>query len=204
MRRGRAARPAGAPAMRKLGHEGQSTYSTERESAFRSLCVETHSLCRNEYILRPAVAAVKRSGVLGCRNENFACETVRCPRCRNENFACETQTRTLSGPPSTGASIQEDRLLLLFNTTRMVPGPPSTGDAIAMDGGMADTACYYTLYVTVHYTSICNCTAHPLSYATPESNPTLPPPPTPRSPALHRTPGCALASCTSTPCKATI
>ena len=59
MRRGRAARPAGAPAMRKLGHEGQSTYSTERESAFRSLCVETHSLCRNEYILRPAVAAVK-------------------------------------------------------------------------------------------------------------------------------------------------
>ena len=155
-------------------------------------------------VLRPAVAAVKRSGVLGCRNENFACETVLCPRCRNENFACETQTRTLSGPPSTGASIQEDRLLLLFNTTRMVPGPPSTGDAIAMDGGMADTACYYTLYVTVHYTSICNCTAHPLSYATPESNPTLPPPPTPRSPALHRTPGCALASCTSTPCKATI
>ena len=35
-------------------------------------------------------------------------------------------------------------LLLLFNTTRMVPGPPSTGVAIAMDGGMADTACYYT------------------------------------------------------------
>ena len=118
-RRGRAARPAGAPAMRKLGHEGQSTYSTERESAFRFLCVETHSLCRNEYILRPAVAAVKRSGVLGCRNENFACESVRCPRCRNENFACETQTRTLSGPPSTGASI-------------------------AMDGGVADTPCYYT------------------------------------------------------------
>ena len=38
-------------------------------------------------------------------------------------------------------------MLLLFNTTqraRMVPGPPSTGVAIAMDGGMADTACYYT------------------------------------------------------------
>ena len=35
-------------------------------------------------------------------------------------------------------------LLLLFNTTRMVPGPPSTGVAIAMDGGMADTTCYYT------------------------------------------------------------
>ena len=34
--------------------------------------------------------------------------------------------------------------LLLFNTTRIVPGPPSTGVAIAMDGGMADTACYYT------------------------------------------------------------
>ena len=27
---------------------------------------------------------------------------------------------------------------------RMVPGPPSTGVAIAMDGGMADKACYYT------------------------------------------------------------
>ena len=36
------------------------------------------------------------------------------------------------------------RYLLLFNTTRMVPGPPSTGVAIAKDGGMADTACYYT------------------------------------------------------------
>ena len=35
-------------------------------------------------------------------------------------------------------------LLLLFNTTRMVPGPPSAGVAIAMDGGMADTTCYYT------------------------------------------------------------
>ena len=36
-------------------------------------------------------------------------------------------------------------MLLLFNTTqRMVPGPPSTGVAIAMDWGMADTACYYT------------------------------------------------------------
>ena len=36
-------------------------------------------------------------------------------------------------------------MLLLFNTTRMVSGPPSsTGVAIAMDGGMADTACYYT------------------------------------------------------------
>ena len=35
-------------------------------------------------------------------------------------------------------------VLLLFNTTRMVPGPPSTGVAIAMDGGMADTVCYYT------------------------------------------------------------
>ena len=45
-------------------------------------------------------------------------------------------------------------MLLLFNTSaprraararaRMVPGPPSTGVAIAMDGGMADTACYYT------------------------------------------------------------
>ena len=35
----------------------------------------------------------------------------------------------------------EVSLLLLFNTTRMVPGTPSTGVAIAMDGGMADTAC---------------------------------------------------------------
>jgi hypothetical protein len=35
-------------------------------------------------------------------------------------------------------------LLLLFNTTRALSGPPSTGAAIAMDGGVADTACYYT------------------------------------------------------------
>ena len=46
-----------------------------------------------------------------------------CPRhlgCRNENFACETHTtHTLSGPPSTRA-------------------------AIAMVGGVADTACSYT------------------------------------------------------------
>ena len=35
----------------------------------------------------------------------------------------------------------EVSLLLLFKTTRMVPGTPSTGVAIAMDGGMADTAC---------------------------------------------------------------
>jgi hypothetical protein len=35
-------------------------------------------------------------------------------------------------------------LLLLFNTTRITSGPPSAGAAIAMDGGMADTACYYT------------------------------------------------------------
>ena len=33
----------------------------------------------------------------------------------------------------------EVSLLQLFNTTRMVPGTPSTG--VAMDGGMADTAC---------------------------------------------------------------
>ena len=28
----------------------------------------------------------------------------------------------------------------------MVPGPPSTGVAIAMDGGMADTACYFLFH----------------------------------------------------------
>ena len=31
-------------------------------------------------------------------------------------------------------------MLLLFNTTRTTSGPPSTGAAIAMDGGVADTA----------------------------------------------------------------
>ena len=59
---------------------------------------------------------------------------------------CETQTRTLSGPPSTGASIAMDggvadtpcyytgrlALLLLFNTTRTHSGPPSTGATITM------------------------------------------------------------------------
>jgi hypothetical protein len=30
------------------------------------------------------------------------------------------------------------------HTTRTLSGPPSTGAAIAMDGGVADTACYYT------------------------------------------------------------
>ena len=67
---------------------------------------------------------------------------------------CETQTRTLSGPPSTGASIAMDGgvadtpcyytgtlLLLLFNTTRARTHsrPPSTGATITMDGGVADT-----------------------------------------------------------------
>ena len=45
---------------------------------------------------------------------------------------------------TTRAHTPDTQVLLLFNTTRMVPGPPSTGVAIAMDGGMADTACYYT------------------------------------------------------------
>jgi len=31
-------------------------------------------------------------------------------------------------------------VLLLFNTTRTLSVPPSTGAAIAVDGGMADTA----------------------------------------------------------------
>ena len=35
-------------------------------------------------------------------------------------------------------------LLLLFNTTRTTSGPPSTRASIAMDGGVADTTCYYT------------------------------------------------------------
>jgi len=30
------------------------------------------------------------------------------------------------------------------HTTRTLSRPPSTGAAIAMDGGVADTACYYT------------------------------------------------------------
>ena len=30
------------------------------------------------------------------------------------------------------------------HTTRTLSGPPSTGAAIALDGGVADTACYYT------------------------------------------------------------
>ena len=47
-------------------------------------------------------------------------------------------------PASDLSGLEGGGLLLLFNTTRMVPGPPSTGVAIAMDGGMADTACYYT------------------------------------------------------------
>ena len=40
-------------------------------------------------------------------------------------------------------------LLLLFNTTRISPDPPKHGgrynryNCIAVDGGMADTACYF-------------------------------------------------------------
>ena len=30
------------------------------------------------------------------------------------------------------------------HTTRTLSGPPSTGAAVAMDAGVADTACYYT------------------------------------------------------------
>ena len=73
-------------------------------------------------------------------------------------------TRMLSGPPSgvllllfnttrkapdpsTRASTciaMDGGVLLLFNTTRTTSGPPSTGAAIAMDGGVADTTCFYT------------------------------------------------------------
>jgi hypothetical protein len=35
-------------------------------------------------------------------------------------------------------------LRLLFNTTRTTSGPSSTRAFIAMDGGLADTTCYYT------------------------------------------------------------
>jgi len=56
---------------------------------------------------------------------------------------CETQTRTLSGVRTPRGPLSLD-LLVLFNTTRTLSGPPSTRAAIAMDGGVADTACYYT------------------------------------------------------------
>jgi hypothetical protein len=52
---------------------------------------------------------------------------------------------TTSLPPSFGCcccSTQRARMLSGPNS-----GPPGTGAAIAMDGGMADTACYYTLAV---------------------------------------------------------
>ena len=61
-------------------------------------------------------------------------------------LCCETHNAHNLRTPKHGSRYRygRRRLLLLFNTTRMVPGPPSTGVAIAMDGGMADTACYYT------------------------------------------------------------
>jgi hypothetical protein len=42
----------------------------------------------------------------------------------------------LGAPPFRAAAVK--------HTTRALSGPPSTGAAIAMDGGVADTACYYT------------------------------------------------------------
>ena len=40
--------------------------------------------------------------------------------------------------------------LLLFNTTRIHSGPPSTRASIAMDGGVADTTCYYNAAAVQH------------------------------------------------------
>jgi hypothetical protein len=38
-------------------------------------------------------------------------------------------------------------VLLPFNTTRTTSGPPSTGAAIAMDGGVTDTARANTTHI---------------------------------------------------------
>ena len=42
------------------------------------------------------------------------------------------------------ASAAAAHMLLLFNTTRTLSGPPSTRASIAMDGGVADTTWLYT------------------------------------------------------------
>jgi hypothetical protein len=56
-------------------------------------------------------------------------------------------------PPRLGPRTPDVSVTLCFyycsanavkHTTRTLYGPPSTGAAIAMDGGVADTACYYT------------------------------------------------------------
>ena len=45
-----------------------------------------------------------------------------------------------------GAVAARERAAAVKHTTRTLSGPPSTGAAIAMYGGVADTACYYTLH----------------------------------------------------------
>ena len=51
-------------------------------------------------------------------------------------------SRRLAHEWSSSAQNEEDEilLLLLFNTTRTLSGPPSTRATITMDGGVADTA----------------------------------------------------------------
>ena len=47
---------------------------------------------------------------------------------------------TVCADARSGAARWHEAVLLLFNTTRTLSGPPSTGAAIAMDGGVTDTA----------------------------------------------------------------
>ena len=64
---------------------------------------------------------------------------------------CETFTFTLNchlgnkhSQRSRGDTTWKAQGLAVKHTTRTLSGPPSTRTAIAMDGGVADTACYYT------------------------------------------------------------
>ena len=50
-------------------------------------------------------------------------------------MTCETEKCDVANTPKLNGA-----LLLLLNTTRTLSGPPSTGATITMDGGVADTA----------------------------------------------------------------
>ena len=83
----------------------------------------------------------KNRAVIGMVRSRFG--GLRCTKMPSVGLKCCKEMRQCSRDLRQ-STIVPVIVLLLFNTTRMVPGPPSTGVAIAMDGGMADTACYYT------------------------------------------------------------
>ena len=80
-----------------------------------------------------------------CCCETHNAHALRAPKHegRNRNGRRRGRHSLLLHRPLIGGG----HVLLLFNTTRTLSGPPSTGAAIAMDGGVADTARANTTHI---------------------------------------------------------